>query len=132
MADGFRPDTISTDLHRFNIASPVGDLPTTMSKFLLLGCTMDEVVAMTTTAAAVALGPVGRTLGRLTVGGAADVTVLRLQEGRVDLVDARGDVREGRQRLVPLAVVRDGQRVAIEPLVSEPPAGASPPPGAGR
>ncbi|MFP5342258.1 MAG: amidohydrolase/deacetylase family metallohydrolase [Candidatus Limnocylindria bacterium] len=132
MADGFRPDTISTDLHRFDIASPVGDLPTTMSKFLLLGCSLDEVVTMTTTAAAGALGPLGRTLGRLTVGGVADVTVLRLEEGRVSLMDARGDVREGRQRLVPLAVVRDGRRVAIEPLVSEPPDGASPPPGAGR
>lgn len=126
MADGFRPDTISTDLHRFNIASPVGDLATTMSKFLLLGCSLDEVVTMTTTAAAGALGPVGRTLGTLTVGGAADVTVLRLDEGRVDLVDARGDVREGRQLLVPVAVVRAGQRVAIQPLVTEPPAGISP------
>ena len=34
LADGFRPDTISTDLHRFNIAGPVHDLATTMSKFL--------------------------------------------------------------------------------------------------
>ena len=38
LADGFRPDSISTDLHRFNVAGPVHDLATTMSKFLLLGC----------------------------------------------------------------------------------------------
>ena len=37
LADDFRPDSISTDLHRFNVASPVHDLATTMSKFLLLG-----------------------------------------------------------------------------------------------
>lgn len=129
MADGFRPDTISTDLHRFNVAAPVGDLATTMSKFLLLGCTLDEVLTMTTTAAARALGPVGQSLGTLAVGGRADVTVLRLEDGRIDLVDTRGDTREAGQRLVPVAVVRDGRSVPIEPLVAVPPAGISPSPG---
>jgi dihydroorotase len=50
LADGFRPDTISSDLHRFNVASPVHDLATTLSKFLLLGLSVDEVIAMATTA----------------------------------------------------------------------------------
>lgn len=126
LADGFQPDTISSDLHRFNIATPVQDLSATLSKFLLLGLPIGDVIAMATTAPAAALGPAGEGIGSLRVGGAADVTVLRLEEGRFDLTDSAGTVREATQRLVPVAVVRAGRRVPIEPLVTEPPAGVSP------
>ena len=126
LADGFRPDTISSDLHRFNIATPVHDLATTLSKFLLLGLSLDEVIAMATTAPAAALGPAGRSLGTLAVGAEADVTVLRLEEGRYPLTDSAGTVREARRRLVPIAVVRAGQPVPIVPLVAVPPVGISP------
>jgi dihydroorotase len=127
LADGFRPDTISSDLHRFNIATPVHDLATTMSKFLLLGLPLDEVVAMVTTAPAAALGasaPAG--LGRLAVGGEADITVLRLEEGRFDLADTAGAVRTAGQRLVPVATVRAGRPVPVLPLVTVPPTGVTP------
>lgn len=126
LADGFRPDTISSDLHRFNIASPVHDLATTLSKFLLLGLTIDEVVAMATTAPAAALGAAGRTLGTLAIGAEADVTVLRLEEGRITLTDSAGIWREARQRLVPIAVVLAGRALPIHELVTEPPVGISP------
>ncbi len=126
LADGFRPDTISSDLHRFNIATPVHDLATTLSKFLLLGLSLGEVVAMATTAPAVALGPAGRSLGTLAVGAEADVTILRLEDGRVALTDSAGTAREARQQLVPIAVVRAGQSVPIQPLVTTPPVGISP------
>ena len=125
LADGFRPESISTDLHRFNVASPVHDLATTMSKFLLLGLSLDEVLSMVTAAPAATLGMTGQ-LGDLAVGSEADVTILRLEEGRFDLVDSAGDVREARQRLVPVDVVRAGVRMPIQPLVAEPPAGVSP------
>ena len=126
LADGFRPDTISSDLHRFNIAAPVHDLATTLSKFLLLGLSIDEVVAMATTAPATALGPAGAGLASLAVGAAADVTVLGLEEGRFDLVDSAGTARLARQRLVPVATVRAGGSVPVLPLVTTPPAGISP------
>lgn len=126
LADGFRPDTISSDLHRFNIASPVHDLATTLSKFLLLGLSIDDVVAMATTAPAASLGAAGRTLGTMAVGAEADVTVLRLEEGRFTLTDSAGTARDARQRLVPTAVVRAGRAFPIRELVTEPPAGISP------
>jgi dihydroorotase len=126
LADGFRPDTISSDLHRFNIASPVHDLATTLSKFLLLGLSIDDVVAMATTAPAASLGAAGRTLGTLAVGSEADVTVLRLEHGPFSLTDSAGTAREARQRLVPTAVVRAGRALPIRALVTEPPAGISP------
>ena len=126
LADGFRPDTISSDLHRFNIAAPVHDLATTLSKFLLLGLSIDDVVAMATTAPAAALGPAGTGLASLAVGAAADVTILGLDEGRFDLVDSAGTSRSARQRLVPVATVRAGGSVPVLPLVTTPPVGISP------
>ena len=126
LADGFRPDTISSDLHRFNIASPVHDLATTLSKFLLLGLSIDDVVAMATTAPAASLGPAGRKLGTLAVGAEADISVLRLEDGRFTLTDSAGTSREARQRLVPTAVVRAGRALPIHDLVAVPPAGISP------
>ncbi len=125
LADGFRPDTISSDLHRFNVAGPVHDLATTLSKFLLLGLSLDDVVAMATAAPAAALAR-DNVLGTLAVGAEADVTVLRLEEGRFDLTDSAGTTREARQRLVPVAVIRAGERVPIADLVTVPPGGISP------
>ena len=126
LADGFRPDTISSDLHRFNIAAPVHDLATTLSKFLLLGLSIDEVVAMATTAPAAALGPAGTGLASLAVGAAADVTILGIEEGRFELVDSAGTSRSARQRLVPVATVMAGESVPVLPLVTTPPVGISP------
>ena len=85
----------------------------------------EDVLAMVTRAPATTLGMIDR-LGTLVVGSEADVTILRLEEGRFDLVDSAGDVRVGRERLVPVAVIKTGVQGAIEPLVSEPPAGVSP------
>jgi dihydroorotase len=126
LADGFLPDTVSTDLHRFNIASPVGDLAATMSKFLHLGLPLARVVAMVTTQPAASLGEPGGGVGRLAVGGPADVTVLAIEEAPVELLDALGVARTVERHLVPVAVVRAGREVAIEPRVTEPPAGISP------
>jgi dihydroorotase len=123
LADGFLPDTISSDLHRFNIAGPVHDLATTLSKLLVLGLSLDDVVAMASVAPAAALGAAGAGLGRLAVGREADVTVLALEERRTLLVDAAGVAREADRRLVPAAVIRAGMLVPIEPQVAEPPQG---------
>jgi dihydroorotase len=125
LADGFRPDTISSDLHRFNVAGPVHDLATTLSKFLLLGLSLEEVVAMATSAPASALRRPG-VLGSIAVGAEADVTILELEEGRFDLTDSAGTVREARRRLVPVAVVRAGEPSPISPLATVPPPGVSP------
>ncbi|MFN8520087.1 MAG: amidohydrolase/deacetylase family metallohydrolase [Chloroflexota bacterium] len=111
LADGFRPDTISTDLHRFNVPTPVTDLTTTMSKFLYLGLPLEEVVAATTATPAAAIGRSGA-VGTLRVGATADVTVLRLEEGSFVLEDSYGATVTARQRLVSVATFVAGRRVA--------------------
>jgi dihydroorotase len=110
LAEGFRPDTISSDLHRLNVDGPVFDLVTTLSKFLHLGLSLDEVIAMATTAPAAAIGRDGD-FGTLAVGAVADVTVLALEEGRFPFTDAIGVTVEGRQRLEPVVTIRAGAQV---------------------
>jgi dihydroorotase len=104
---GFWPDTISTDIHQFNLNGPVWDMATTMSKFLYLGWPLADVVRASTSAPAKALGKQD-TLGHLKVGRSADVTVLRLDEGSFPLLDIYLKVRMGRQRLVPVAAWKRG------------------------
>ena len=97
LSEGLIPDAISTDLHRYSIERPVVDLPTTLSRFLELGMTLDEVVRAAT------IGPasiIGRPeLGTLRPGGAADVTVMRVVDEPRELPDANGVRRAVRQQL---------------------------------
>lgn len=97
LAEGFGPDTISTDLHRYSIERPVVDLPTTMSRYLALGSSLAEVIAATTSAPASILARPD--LGSLRPGGPADISVLRLDEMPMDLADA-----EGVRRIVPVSL----------------------------
>ena len=47
LEQGVVPGTISTDLHQYNVHGPVFDLATTLSKFLHLGLTLEEVGDLT-------------------------------------------------------------------------------------
>ena len=107
LAQGFRPGTISSDLHVYNLHGPVFDLATTMSKFLHLGLSLDEVVEMTTAAPARALRGAAA-LGTLRPGAVADVTLLEVREGRFELEDARGERVTATRRLVSAGVIRNG------------------------
>ena len=106
----FWPDTISSDLHIFNLVSPVVDLPTTMSKFHHLGMSLENVIRAATTRAAEAMNQ--PQLGRLQVGRPADITVLQMDEGRHVLTDSASEERIASRRLVPICVFKNGERSA--------------------
>jgi dihydroorotase len=108
LADGFEPTTISTDLHEMNLHGPVFDMPTTMSKFLMLGLPIEKIVAMSTTNPAKALG-LEDEIGTLKVGAAADITVLEQVEGRFLFTDSYRRQRTGRTLLVAAATVLRGR-----------------------
>src|ERR1700761_5441403 len=55
LANGFYPDTISSDVHALCIEGPAFDQVTTLSKFLCLGMPLNDVIAATTVNAAMAL-----------------------------------------------------------------------------
>jgi dihydroorotase len=112
LADGFRPDTISTDLHAFSLRGTMRDLPTTMSKFLALGLTIDEVVAATTVNAARSLDRPEVT-GTLAVGSPADITILEEVSGPVELEDTRGERIAAARALRARATIRGGRLLWI-------------------
>jgi len=107
---GIRPDTISTDLHAGSFNGPAYDMPTTMSKFLHLGLSLEEVIRASTMRPAEVLGK-QEMIGTLKVGACGDVTILKLKEGRFPLVDVKGEGRICKQRLMAIKVIRDGEIV---------------------
>ena len=108
---GFLPDTFSTDWTPEGRTSQVIDFPNVMSKFLMLGMPVDQVVACATVNASRAF-PVFRNRGTLKAGAPADVAVLELREGTFEFDDNFGNKRTGRLRLFPIATVLAGKRVA--------------------
>jgi dihydroorotase len=109
IADGFWPGTVSSDVHRYNVRGPVYDLMTTLSKYLYLGLSLDDVIALGTTKPARAVG-LNDHIGTLQVGADADISIIELREGPVTLTDARGATRQGKQLLVPVETLRAGRR----------------------
>ncbi len=107
---GFAPDTISSDLNVPGRTAQVFDLPNVLSKFLLLGMPLDEVIARVTSRAAKVFTALNG-YGTLRVGATADVTVLELTEGSFEFLDNYKETRPGTQRLVTRAVVFGGKRV---------------------
>lgn len=102
------PGTISSDVHQFNVNGPVFDLATTLSKFLHLGLTLDQVIERAATNPANTFGfPKG--LGTLKPGAMADVAVFQLAEGLFEFTDAQGAKRTGNRKLAPVATVKAGK-----------------------
>ena len=106
LAQDLVPDTISSDLHAYNVNGPVYDLATTLSKFLHLGLSLSDALRRCTVTPAEILGMRGQ-IGTLAVGAFADVALFREEIGRPHLRGrARRDAHrraapgagEGRQR----------------------------------
>jgi dihydroorotase len=107
---GWEPTTISTDLHFKNLHGPVYDMPTTMSKMMMLGVPLDRVIEMSTTRPASILQREDQ-LGTLRVGTVADVAVLEKQEGQFVFTDSYQQQRIGTELLVAATTIRRGQIV---------------------
>lgn len=110
IAEGIKPDTISTDLWVDNVNGPVYDMLTTMSKFLLLGMSIDEVIKASTTKPAQVLGKLGE-IGTLKPGACADITIFKLVKGKFIFEDTLGEKRIGNQKLELIHVIREGNLI---------------------
>ncbi|MGH9351580.1 MAG: amidohydrolase/deacetylase family metallohydrolase [Terriglobia bacterium] len=108
LEQGFLPDTISTDLYSANVKGPVFDLPATLSKFLLLGMTLPEVIRRATEVAAAAFDFRAK-IGSLKSGSEADVSVFEVCEGSFVFTDTDGKIRQGHQKLRPVVTLREGR-----------------------
>lgn len=104
---GLKPSTISTDVHRMNVDGPTYDMPTTMSKMLALGLSLDDVIEMSTTTPAKALRQEG-VIGALKPGAVADVTISELARGDFEFLDVLHEKRVGPARILPEVVIHGG------------------------
>jgi dihydroorotase len=107
LANGFYPDTISSDVHALCINGPAFDQVTTLSKFLCMGMPVGDVIAATTVNAAMALKR--PELGTLKVGGVGDATILSVKSGQFDYVDVVGEHMTGDKRIFSDGVVIAGR-----------------------
>ena len=110
LAQGFPPDTIATDLTVAGHTEQVLDLPNVMSKMMLLGMSLGDVLTCVTRNASRAFTELNP-YGSLAVGAAADVTILELGSSGYEFVDNYRNRRSGAQRLLTRGVVMGGKRV---------------------
>jgi len=107
LANGFYPDTISSDIHALCIDGPVFDQVTTLSKFLCMGMPLPDVIAASTLNAAMALRR--PELGGLKTGSVGDATVISVRQGSFDYVDVVGEHLSGDRKIVCEGVVIGGR-----------------------
>jgi dihydroorotase len=116
MGDGLLPDIISSDLHG-RLKQPgfgiIGDLPTVMTKFLVLGLSLERIIAACTISPARAIGWQDR-LGSLKVGSEADIAVLEVVSESVNLHDSVGGKMTAQQRIAPRWTIRGGEVFAAK------------------
>ena len=109
LQQGFPPDSISTDLHITSMNAGMKDMSNLMSKFLVLGLPLKDVVAKSTWNPAREIRR--EDLGNLSPGAVADVAVLRVEHGDFGYTDMYGARLKGNQRLVCELTLRDGKVV---------------------
>ena len=107
---GFWPDTFSTDWNVMSKTTGVVDFPNVISKFIMFGMPLSQVVACATVNAA-RVFPSFDNRGTLNVGAPADVSIMELREGTFEFLDNYKGTRTGRQRLFPAGTVIAGKRV---------------------
>jgi dihydroorotase len=106
MRQGWIPDSISTDIHVRSQLTSMKDMTTSMSKVLILGAPLKDVIRMSTVHPAMQIKR--PELGHLSVGSPADVAILRLQKGTFGYLDGNDLRYDGSQKLVCELTLRNG------------------------
>ena len=107
LKQGFYPNTISTDLYRNSRNAGMKDMANVMSKFLVMGMSIQDVILRSTWNPAQVIQHTE--LGHLSVGAEADVAVFNIREGKFGYMDARGSVFNGTKKLEAELTLRAGR-----------------------
>lgn len=113
IAEGFLPDTISTDLCLTNYQHITIDMPTTLTKFMALGLSLEQVLQRATIEPAKSL-PAERGHGRLAEGLAADIGLFAIEAGEFTYHDFFGNPLQAGRRLVCRGTIKDGRLLTPE------------------
>lgn len=109
MKQGFKPNSISTDLHIGSMNGGMQNILNIMSKFLNLDMSVHEVIETVTWNPA---QYIKRTdLGHLTVGAIADVAILNVLKGDFGFTDTKGLKINGDQKIECEVTIKDGEVV---------------------
>ena len=109
MKQGFKPNTISTDIHTGSMNGGMKNLLNVMSKFLNLDMPLEEVIAAATWSPATYLQK--PELGHLSVGAEADLAILNILKGNYGFVDTSNRRIDGTQKLICELTLRSGKVV---------------------
>jgi predicted amidohydrolase len=110
VAQGFLPDTISTDLHSESVRIQQCDMTNVMSKLMLLGMNFPDVLVRSTVNPAKEIKRYPE-LGTLGVGRVADIAVLEEETGVFVFKDSWPAKRLGTKRLECVLTLRAGKVV---------------------
>jgi len=105
--NGFLPDVISSDVHLTSIGGPAYNMLVTMTKFMAMGVSLNEVIRASTINPAKAVRLEDR--GTLKPGTLGDATVLDIETGEFTLKDAVGETIQTRQHLACRGIVLGGK-----------------------
>ena len=109
IAQGCTPDTISSDIHVFSGNTPgMPYLPWVMSKFIGMGFTLEQVVAMATTAPARVIAPPAQARHAADRRAGRSRRSSRSSRAPVEFVDTRNNKRTGKMYLKPVGAVVAG------------------------
>ncbi|NNE76867.1 MAG: amidohydrolase/deacetylase family metallohydrolase [Pricia sp.] len=109
MKQGFKPNSISTDLHTGSMNGGMKDIVNVMSKFLNMDMPVNEIIAATTWHPAQIIKK--EELGHMSEGAVADVTLLNLREGDFGFIDTQGKRMKGNKKLECEVTIREGKVV---------------------
>ena len=109
IAQGLKPNSISTDLHTGSMNAGMKDMANVMSKILNLGLSLNEVIDASTWKPAQIIHR--EELGHLSEGALADIAVFKLEKGKFGYVDVTRKKMEGDKRLACELTIMGGNVV---------------------
>jgi len=111
MAQGYRPDVISSDIHQMSVSGPMFDMPTCLSKFLSLGMSFSEVIHAATERPAAVMG-LEKEIGTLRPGALADIALFEIIDGDFTFYDVFMNPHPGKQLVRNTLTIIDGREMA--------------------
>jgi dihydroorotase len=106
---GLAPNSFGSDLHRFSMNAGMKSMLNIMSKYMVIGMSLEDAVTRATWNPAKSIKR--EDLGNLSEGAAADIAVLSVQNGKYGFVDAGGNRLEGNEKLEAELTIRAGKIV---------------------
>lgn len=111
VAQGLLPDTLSTDVTAHTAGNPEFDLALLATELMSFGVGMAEMIPMMTSTPAATIGH--PELGRLSVGAAAEATVLRVESEPFTIHDVDGRPRTATERVRIVGVLQHGRYLSL-------------------